>query len=127
MDGQLVLIDWADAGWGELILDLAWLLIMGMGSIPDGSPASTTVEIDKTRLYAVIDGYCRYRVPTAEECAILLDAIRFVPAVYSGLDFCAACRQESSAALWQGWWARYQVAPLAATLAVERIIQNRNL
>ncbi|MCB9150341.1 MAG: phosphotransferase [Caldilineaceae bacterium] len=39
-DETIVLIDWADAGLGVLLLDLSWLLLMGMGSIPDGSATS---------------------------------------------------------------------------------------
>lgn len=123
--GEVILIDWADAGWGELIFELAWLLLMGMGGIPDGSPQSVDAAIDPARLYAVVDGYCRYRVPTAAECSALFDAICFVPAVYSALEFCAVHRQESSAAVWKGWWSRYQLAPPATALAMERIEQHR--
>ncbi len=124
--GEVILIDWADAGWGELILELGWLLLMGIGGIPDGSPQSFNVTIDPARLHAVIDGYCRYRIPTTAECTTLLDAIRFVPAIYSALDFCTVYRQGSTAAVWKGWQARYQIAPPAAALAIERIQQYRS-
>ena len=122
---QIILIDWADAGWGELVLDLAWLLVIAMGGLPDERAPSNTVQIDPARLIAIVDGYCRYRVPTATECDALLDAMRFVPAFSCALEFCAACRHESSPLIWQGWWQRYQAVPLAAALAKERITSYR--
>lgn len=122
-DETIVLIDWADAGLGVLLLDLSWLLLMGMGSIPDGSATSIKAAANTAQLHAIIDGYCRHRVLTPAECEMLLEAIRFVPAAYSGLEFCATCRGESPSALWQGWWARYQAALQAATLVAQRIAQ----
>lgn len=113
---QLILIDWADAGRGTMLLDLAWLLLMGMGGIPGEAEPIAAVAPDPIRLCAVIRGYYRYRRLTEAECTMLVDALRFVPAFYSALEFCAACRGERSVKLWQAWWARYQVAPAAAAL-----------
>lgn len=114
-EGRLVLIDWADAGRGPMLIDLAWLLLQ----CDDGKPQTPLPPTDLERLYAVMEGYCRYRVPTRAETEAMLPALRFVSTVWSGLEFSAALRGESSEHSWEWWWARYHAAAAIAPLVQE--------
>ena len=121
-DDVPVLIDWADAGRGPLLIDLAWLLIQSDGGLPRTPP----LEPDRARLYAIIDGYCEHRVLTIAENAAMLDALRYVPTVWSGLEFVAALRGENTEHPWQWWWERFHAAAVAAPLIQERVVFHQH-
>ena len=120
-NSQLILIDWADSGLGEMVAELGWLLVMCDGGVPRTPP----LQPDTDRLYAIIDGYCRHRVLTKAESQALLAAIRWQHICFVGLEMASALRKEVADAEWEMWWARYQVAPTTIELAQARIESHR--
>lgn len=72
--GELVLVDWDEAGLGVAVLDLGRLLLSAHWGL-DGPPPE--LEPAPERITAVLTGYCQARVPARAERAVLVEAIRY--------------------------------------------------
>jgi len=72
-EGQVMLIDWDCAGLGPAILDVGYLLLM----CHLGKPQLPKMYADSARIAAVVQGYCQYRCPTADELHVLREAVHF--------------------------------------------------
>ncbi len=110
-DGQMLLIDWDDAGAGTAVLDLGYLLATCVADLPDGTAPPPE------RVVAIAEGYRSCRTTTISEMELLADAIAFVPAVYGAWHLAACLRGEAPDAAWRGWWNRHQAAEAIASLA----------
>ena len=78
--GGIVLIDWDGAGFGPAVMDLGFLLFSVDVAVPGRAP----LPPDPTRVEAVVDGYCRHRIPPPRELDLLPDALRFRSLVRTG-------------------------------------------
>lgn len=92
---NVTLIDWELAGRGPAVLDLGIFLLYGQcdqhGDFPE--------HADKERILASVKGYQEWRLPTNEELACLLHAVRFARAWRAMLLFQRAQEQRWPATL----------------------------
>ncbi len=72
-DKQATMIDWDCAGLGPAILDIGYLLLM----CHLGKPQLQKMYADSARIAAIVQGYCQYRRPTANELHVLREAVHF--------------------------------------------------
>jgi Ser/Thr protein kinase RdoA (MazF antagonist) len=72
-DGEVVLVDWDGAGFGPPVLDVGSLLL----TCHFNQPNYPSIQPDVTSIEAIVEGYCQERLLTADEVAVLEDAVRF--------------------------------------------------
>lgn len=109
ISGDIVLVDWEDAGLGPSIVDLAYLVLSCDQLAPWllQSDFRGSNPWPEERLRAVIEGYTSQRTLTSEELNIFPDALRFRSLVFGAVNLAKMIRGEATEdeTLW--WWKRY--------------------
>lgn len=82
-DQHTILIDWDGTGLGPAILDVGYLLVHCLATLP----AWPVLDPKPEQIHAVVDGYCQVRTPSYTEVEYLFDAIAFAVIYHDIRDF----------------------------------------
>jgi Ser/Thr protein kinase RdoA (MazF antagonist) len=113
---DLVVIDWADAGWGPRVASLAMLLFTAVAKQYPGDPVGGP---DLTRVDPVVNGYRAHVHLDPDELAGLDDALRRPPLVLACFLFCGAVKASGTPPTASPWWPKYDLAEAIAQRARE--------
>jgi Ser/Thr protein kinase RdoA (MazF antagonist) len=115
-DGEITLIDWDGAGLGASVLDLGFLLVTADTYTADVPAVGESSE----RVNAIVDGYCRYRLPDEAELDHLGAAICFRVTVINAASFAHWVERGELSQLSTSWWDGCDVAGELAERARRR-------